>query len=86
MCAMSIKSQLFATHVGVNFVGFRVLSDRIRIRSNNVRRAHRRLRLLKSACDRGEIEHCALERSLQSWQAHLRHGDTHRLAQNFKID
>lgn len=31
----SIKSQLFATRVGVNFVGFRVLSDRIRIRSNN---------------------------------------------------
>jgi retron-type reverse transcriptase len=79
-----IKSQLFATHIGANFVGFRVLSDRIRICSKSVRRARHRLRSLKTGCDFGEVEPSALERSLQSWQAHLQYGDTHQLAQTFK--
>ncbi len=39
-----IKSQLFETKHGANFVGFRILPDRIRVRSDNLRLARKRLR------------------------------------------
>ncbi len=42
-----IKSQLFETSQGANFVGFRVLPDRIRVRNDNLRRARHRLKQLQ---------------------------------------
>jgi retron-type reverse transcriptase len=38
-----IKSQLFETKYGANFLGFRILPDCIRVRTENLRRAKRRL-------------------------------------------
>jgi RNA-directed DNA polymerase len=73
----SIKSQLFETKHGANFVGFRVLPDRIRIRTENLRRARRRLKIHRT----NEITSVSIERSLQSWLAHLAHGDTWKLRQ-----
>ncbi|MDF5733613.1 MAG: RNA-directed DNA polymerase [Rhizonema sp. PD38] len=43
-----IKSQLFETKHGPNFVGFRILPDCIRVRTENLRRARRRLRKMQS--------------------------------------
>jgi retron-type reverse transcriptase len=76
-----IKSQLFKTLQGANFVGFRVLPDRIRVRNDNLRRARRRLKVLQRQYEAGEIELAALEQRLRSWEAHLLHGDTYRLRQ-----
>jgi retron-type reverse transcriptase len=76
-----IKSQLFATQQGANFVGFRVLPDRIRIRRENLRRARRRFRTMQHAYAQGNLDSQALSRSLQSWAAHLKHGDTWHLRQ-----
>lgn len=76
-----IKSQLFETRHGVNFVGFRVLPDRIRVRNDNVRRARRRLKALQRQYGLGEIDLEPLVQRLQSWEAHLKHGDTYRLRQ-----
>jgi retron-type reverse transcriptase len=76
-----IKSQLFETRIGANFVGFRVLPDRIRVRSDNLRRARHRLRHLKAAYKNGEIDVQKLNQSIQSWIAHLNHADTYRLQQ-----
>ncbi len=69
-----IKSQLFETWHGANFVGFRVLPDRIRVRNDNVRRARRRLKELQQQYEVGEIDLEPLVRRLQSWKAHLKHG------------
>ncbi|PSB02780.1 reverse transcriptase domain-containing protein [Merismopedia glauca] len=77
-----IKSQLFETKIGANFVGFRVLSDRIRVRNDNLRRGRLRLKQMKKACLNEQISLEQLERSLQSWNAHLEHGDTWRLRQD----
>jgi RNA-directed DNA polymerase len=82
-----IKSQLFETCHGTNFVGFRVLSMgatfprriRIRVRNDNLRRARRRLQLLQRAYIQGSITKKNLSQRLQSWNAHLRHGNTYRL-------
>lgn len=50
-----IKSQLFETRYGANFVGFRVLPDRIRVRSDNLRRARKRMKKLQQLYANGEI-------------------------------
>lgn len=74
-----IKSQLFETLHGANFVGFRVLPDRIRVRNDNLRRARRRMQELQQQYANGKIGLKPLVQRLQSWEAHLLHGDTYRL-------
>ena len=76
-----MKSQLFETWYGANFVGFRILPDRIRVRNDNVRRARRRLKALQRQYAAGDITLEPLVQRLQSWEAHLKHGDTYRLRQ-----
>ncbi len=74
-----IKSQLFETKVGATFLGFRVLPDQIRVCAKNLKRGRRRIRALSAACQRQEISIEQVQRSLQSWFAHLQHGSTHHL-------
>jgi RNA-directed DNA polymerase len=76
-----IKSQLFETRIGANFVGFRVLPDRIRVRNDNLRRSRLRLRKLREDYQAGKISGDRIDRSLSSWMAHLAHGNTWRLRQ-----
>lgn len=73
------KTQLFETQRGVNFVGFRILPDRIRVRNDNLRRSRIRLKRLQKDCIAGKLNLKKLVERLQSWEAHLKHGDTHRL-------
>lgn len=73
------KSQLFETRYGVNFVGFRILPDRIRLRSSNLRRARRRCQQYQIDFAAGELPLADLVQRLRSWEAHLLHGDTHWL-------
>ncbi len=77
-----IKSQLFETRHGANFVGFRVLPDRVRVRNDNLRRSRRRLKQLQVDYARGEVPLQKLIERLQSWDAHLKHGDTYQLRQD----
>lgn len=74
-----VKSQLFETRRGASFVGFRVLPERIKVRSQNLRRGRRRLRDLQDRYRRGEISLDQVTQSLRSWVGHLQHGDTWRL-------
>ena len=77
-----IKSQIFETSQGANFVGFRVLCDRTRVRNDNLRRARHRIKRLQRAYSEKRISLNALTQRLQSWEAHLKHGDTHQLRQH----
>lgn len=82
-----IKTQLFETRHGLNFVGFRILplGDTfpkdicIRVRNDNLRRSRLRLKQLQQDYAAGRIDLSALTQRLRSWEAHLNHGDTHRL-------
>jgi retron-type reverse transcriptase len=76
-----VKSQLSETRYGANFVGFRVFRDRIRVRAGNLRRGRRRLQKMQQEYAIGAISGEAVLQSVQSWQAHLNHGDTWRLQQ-----
>ncbi|MDQ3011789.1 MAG: RNA-directed DNA polymerase [Acidobacteriota bacterium] len=74
-----IKSQLFETRRGANFVGFRVLPKRIRVRSENLRRARRRLSRLQTSYRKGEMAFSKVTQSVRSWIAHLAHADSWQL-------
>lgn len=77
-----IKSQLYQTRKGANFVGFRVLPDSIRVCSKSLRRGRIRLRRLEADYSKGKISYLTISRSLLSWIAHLAHGDTWRLRED----
>ncbi|NJO63998.1 MAG: RNA-directed DNA polymerase [Richelia sp. RM2_1_2] len=76
-----IKSQLFTTKIGASFLGFRIFPDRIRVRNNNLHRARRRLKRLQSDYAQGIVDLEKVNQSIQSWFAHLDHGDTWQLRQ-----
>jgi retron-type reverse transcriptase len=76
-----VKSQLFETKHGVNFLGFRILPDRIRVRTENLRRAKRRIKKMQTDYIQGKISIDEVTQSIQSWIAHLKHGDTWKLRQ-----
>jgi retron-type reverse transcriptase len=76
-----IKSQLTQTRHGASFVGFRVLPDRIRVRNYNLQKGRKRIKRLQAAYAQGELSAQEVAHSLQSWSAHLAHGDTWRLRQ-----
>jgi len=74
-----VKSQLFETKIGASFLGFRVFSDRIRVRNSNLHQARRRLKRLQIDYAQGRIELNQVTQSIRSWIAHLEHGDTWQL-------
>jgi retron-type reverse transcriptase len=76
-----IKSQLFETTCGANFVGFRVLPHRIRVRGDSLRRGRSRFRKNRSRVLLGRMSPDAWTRSTESWMAHLQHADSWRLRQ-----
>jgi retron-type reverse transcriptase len=76
-----IKSQLFATKIGASFLGFRIFAETIRVRNSNLHQARRRLKRLQTNYLQGRIELEKVNQSLQSWFAHLEHGDTWQLRQ-----
>ncbi len=74
-----IKSQLFETRYGANFVGFRILPERTRVRNDNLRRSRLRIKQMQKDYAQGKVSLDKLVQRLQSWEAHLKHGDTYRL-------
>jgi hypothetical protein len=74
-----IKSQIFTTKQGANFLGFRIFPTHIRVRSNNLRIGKKRICLLNQAVNLGKISVSTANLSILSWFAHLAHGDTWQL-------
>lgn len=74
-----IKSQITHVQYGENFLGFRIFPDKIRVRSENLRRARIRLRNLQADYQNGVKSLDEIGQSIQSWIAHLKYGNTYRL-------
>lgn len=77
-----VKTQITETRQGVNFLGFRVFPDQVRLRQDNLRRARKRMRSLQWKYRQGRITWTEVKNSLQSWNAHAAYGDTFRLRQH----
>jgi RNA-directed DNA polymerase len=80
-----IKTQLSETRYGANFVGFRILNDRIRVVSKNIRRGRKRLLHLCKMTNQGKINITKLHQSLSAWKGHLKHGNTYILRQQLPV-
>ncbi|MEB3295576.1 MAG: hypothetical protein VKJ24_20685 [Synechococcales bacterium] len=76
-----IKSQLFETNHGANFVGFRILPNQIRVRGDSLQRGRKRFRKNRLRVLLGRMTEADWARSTQSWMAHLQHADSWRLRQ-----
>jgi RNA-directed DNA polymerase len=76
-----IKSQLFETSYGANFVGFRVFSDHVRVRGDSLKRGRQRFRKNQRRVLLGRMTLVEWSRSTNSWMAHLKHADSWRLRQ-----
>ena len=76
-----IKSQLFQTKHGATFLGFRVFPEKIRVRNRNLHRGRKRLKKLQKDYFQGKVSLEHFKQSLNSWEAHLEHGDTWQLRQ-----
>mgnify|MGYP005840377033 CR=1 FL=1 len=74
-----VKSQLFQCKVGASFLGFRFLRDRIKVKSENLRRARRRLKRMRNDYKNWLISVEDVSRSISSWVEHLKYGDTWKL-------
>lgn len=76
-----VKTQIFETKQGVNFVGFRILPTHTRVLAKNIRRGKKRLKLLQKKLHHGKLISTKLISSYRAWQGHLQHGDTWKLQQ-----
>ena len=77
-----VKSQITQVKFGENFLGFRIFPDRIRVKSDNLRRARKRLQKMELDYKNGNIDLKEIGQSVQSWVSHLDYGDTYCLKEN----
>jgi RNA-directed DNA polymerase len=80
------KTRLQETNMGMNFLGFRILPDRLRVLNDNLRKGRRRLRELTDDYAEGKVSKEEIKQFVQSWFAHLDHGDTWRVRQQMLAD
>jgi len=76
------KVRLFPTRQGVDFVGYVVFPDHIRLRSKNVRRFRKKLKKLEFLLKTDKINRQYFESSINSWIGHAGHADSFRLRQS----
>lgn len=73
------KSRVYRCCDGVEFLGFRCVGNRIRIRREAVRRFRHRMRDYQWGYRHGRIEIGKIRQSVASWLGHARQGDTRTL-------
>jgi RNA-directed DNA polymerase len=73
------RSTVYPTSTGIPFLGFRVYPTHRRLRADNTRLAHARLRRNRDAYHAGRMSAAKFRESLRAWIAHASHGNTYRL-------
>ncbi|NLH47507.1 MAG: RNA-dependent DNA polymerase [Myxococcales bacterium] len=73
------KSRIYTAREGIEFLGFRHLPDRVRVRRENVKRFGKRMRALQDDYTEGRVTIDRVRASLASWLAHASYADSYRL-------
>lgn len=74
-----VKSRIFRTDEGVEFLGFRIFPTHTRIKTEGLKRFRRRVKRQKRVFAAGEISVEKLGQSIRAWIAHLEWANSHRL-------
>lgn len=75
------KSAIGHIKGGVDFVGYRVYRERVKIRRDSFERMQKRLRVMKQMLKAGKITHQDIKNRIASWLGHIKHADAFTLAQ-----
>ena len=73
------KSRVRQAREGIEFLGFVVFPERLRLNQTAVRRQRRRIKRLQQEYAAGEIDWPKVKESLQAWNAHACYGTTWQL-------
>ncbi len=73
------KSRVFRTTDGVDFLGYRIYPDYVRVRKSIVKRYRRKLRDMTEEYKNGNIRIPEINNSIQSWIGHVKHADSYQL-------
>lgn len=73
------KSRVFRTTDGVDFLGYRIYPDYVRVRKSIVKRYRRKLRQMAEVYKAGNIRIPEINNSIQSWIGHVKHADSYQL-------
>ncbi len=74
-----VKTRVYQTREGVEFLGFRIFLDRVRLRKENVRRFMARLKRMRTDFQSGTLGKEKIIQRITSWIAHARWADSARL-------
>lgn len=73
------KVRVFPVEQGVDFLGYVVFKNHIRLRSTNVKKFKKRLKKFKKQFRLGQISKDKIKASITSWLAHAQQADTYNL-------
>ncbi len=73
------KSRIYTVKEGVEFLGFRHLPGRVRIRRENVKRFIARTRRMQKEYAKGLVDDDRVRASIESWISHASNADSYRL-------
>ncbi len=73
------KSRIFRVTDGVDFLGYRMFPDKVRVRKSVVKRYRRKLKKMLVDYKSGKIELSEINNSIQSWIGHVKHADSYQL-------
>lgn len=73
------KQEIFPVFCGLDFVGYRILPDRIKVRKENVYRFKRRSKRRLEKVNQGKMSWSDFKTGIQSWIAHSSHADSYAL-------
>ena len=73
------KSRIFRTTDGVDFLGYRIFPDYVRVRKSVVKRYRRKLKKMAVDYKNGNVKLSRINNSVQSWIGHVKHADSYQL-------
>lgn len=73
------KSRVYRVTDGVDFLGYRIFSDHLRVRKTIVRNFRRKLKTLSRKYKDGTVDLDKVNASVQSWIGHVQHANSYRL-------
>ncbi len=74
-----IKSRIYRTSDGVDFLGYRIFPDYMRVRKSVVKRYRKKLRKMAVDYRNGNIKLSGVKSSIQSWIGHVQHANSFQL-------